>query len=129
MIHSVDKLKEKFGIEHSDELFGIPAEIPQQCPRINTFISDVNTLKRHINQLEELIDDEANAENNKRFVSRELRVINEYIKETENSFEEMRTACENLRSWGTGWKRLARNLFAKVPNNKCFLEEKYQKQI
>jgi hypothetical protein len=125
--YSVEKLKEKFKLEHSDELFGITNEIPQQCPRINLFIEDINTIKHHLDRLEELVNDEDNVERNKRLIKRELDVIVKYIRETKDSFEELRTACETLRSWGTGWKHLARNLFVKVPNNKTFLEEKFKK--
>ena len=125
--HSVEELKTRFGLEHSDALFGIDPEIPQQCPRIDLFIDDVNTIKQRTDKLKELVRDTDNVIRNKRLTQREFEVIEKYVDETKESLEELRTACENLRSWGQSWKRLARNLFAKVPNNKFFLEEKYKK--
>ena len=127
--HTVESLKSKFNLEHSDELFGIEHEIPLQCPRINLFISDIDILKQHIDKLEELVNDKEDFILNTELISREFRIIHEYTITTKYAFDELRTAFENLRSWGQGWKHLTRNLFIKVPNNKVFLEEKFRKQI
>ena len=127
--HSVEDLKNRFNLEHSDDLFGISQEIPLQCPRINIFTDDINDLRKHIDKLEELVNDTENFQRNKYLIEREFAIISKYMSTTKDSFEELRSAFENLRSWGQGWKILARNLFTKVPNNKSFLEEKYKKQI
>jgi hypothetical protein len=126
--YTVDKLKNHLNIDYSEELFGIEKELPYQCPRIDSFISDIRAMQSHISRLKELMNDDENG-NNKIYIKREFVIIEEYQDTLKDSFEEVRKACDSLRSRGEGWKKLARNLFDEVPNNKRFVDEKYRDKI
>lgn len=123
--YTIDELKSLFNLEHSEELFGIEKELPYQCPRIDSFITDIEAMNEHINRLDLLI---SNNENNinKIYIERECNIIKEYNSVFKESFEEVRKSCESLRTRGEGWKRLARNLFDLVPNNKKYIDPKFK---
>ena len=123
--YTVDEYKSNLGLEHSEELFGIEIELPYQCPRIDSFIADIEMLHNHLNRLNNLVD---NNENNVNaiYIQRECNIIKEYESVMKESYEEVRKACEKLRSRGEAWKRLARNLFDEVPNNKRFIDDKFK---
>lgn len=106
--YTVDGIKYSLVLQESEEVFEITAEIPQQCPRINQFIKDVDILKDHLSLLQDLME---NPSKNKEYIEREIRVITEYVSSFNPEFEELRTACETLRKWGNEWKHLARNIF------------------
>jgi hypothetical protein len=126
--YTVDDLKHKLDLNHSEELFGIEIEIPQQCPKINSFIDDIKAMRDHINRLSELIDDNEN-NTNKIYIERECNIIKEYEKVLIESFEEVRDACQSLRTRGEQWKQLTRNLFDNIPYNKKYIDPKFLKQI
>lgn len=123
--YSVDGLKSLFNLDHSEELFGIEKEIPYQCPRIDSFIADVEAMKEHVDRLSNLIDNNEN-NINKVFIDRECNILKEYELTLRESFEELRKSCDNLRIRGEGWKKLARNLFNEVPNNKRYIDPKFK---
>ena len=126
--YTVDDLKSKLDLDSSEELFGIEIEVPQQCPKINSFIDDIKVMRDHINRLSELINDNEN-NSNRIYIERECNIIKEYEKVLIESFEEVRDACQSLRTRGEGWKRLARNLFDNIPYNKKYVDPKFLKQI
>jgi hypothetical protein len=124
--YTVDEFKTQLNLSHSEELFDIEAEIPYQCSRIDSFIADVEIMREHLNRMNNLID---NNEDNKNaiYIQRECNVLKEYELVMKETYEELRTACEKLRSRGEGWKRLARNLFDETPDNKRFIADKFKK--
>jgi len=127
-VETTDTLKRNFNLQHSEPLFGIIEEMPLQCPRINQFQEDMESLMSHVEKLRGLLNEEKELmELNLKLMIREVEIINQYRHPMNESFEELRTACENLRSWGHGWKGLAKKLFSKVPNNKTFLDKKFNK--
>jgi hypothetical protein len=123
--YSVDGLKSLLNLDNSEDLFGIEKEIPYQCPRVDSFISDVEAMENHVDRLLTLID-ENNENVNKTYIERECKILKEYEESLKVSFEELRTSCDNLRNRGEGWKRLARNMFDYVPNNKRFVDPKFK---
>lgn len=126
---TVDDLKEKFELQHSEELFGIEAEIPTQCTRIDSFIHDISDIIDHTERLKNLLDPDDNLNNiNKPYIDREIEIIKLYQESLKNGFEELRTACEKLRKRGNEWEHLARNMFPEIPDNKRFIDKKYSKR-
>ena len=126
--HTLNELKNDLNLDHSEELFGIEKEISYQCPRIDSFISDIEVMKDHINRLSDLANHNEN-NINEIYIQRECNILKEYDITIRESFEELRKSCDNLRLRGEGWKKLARNLFEKVPNNKRFIDPKFLKRI
>ncbi len=124
--YTVDGLKSLFNLDHSEELFGIEKEIPFQCPRIDTFIDDVDMMNKHILKLEQLIENDTEDHKNKYLIERECEILCKYRETLTQSFEELRSACDNLRIRGEGWKRLARNMFPNVPNNQRYIDSKFK---
>jgi len=131
--YTVDQLKTQLELEQSEELFGIDTEMPFQCPRINSFLQDLELLEKHIDRMKELaLDNEIQDETQRGiYVEREYNVIVEYFKVLKESFEELRSSCENLRHRGEGWKQLARNMFDKLPLTlqKRFINSKLLKRL
>jgi len=126
--YTVDGLKNLLNLDHSEELFGIEKELPYQCPRIDSFLTDIKTMSSHISRLRELVNDDQNGDN-KIYIIRECNVIEEYQNVLKDSFEEVRKSCDSLRRRGDGWKKLARNLFNEVSNNKRFIDQKFLDQL
>jgi hypothetical protein len=126
--YTVDGLKNDLNLDHSEELFGFEKELPYQCPRIDSFLTDIRAMDTHISRLKELIREDENG-NNKIYITRECNIIQEYQDILKDSFEEVRKSCESLRGRGDGWKKLARNLFDQLPNNKRFVDEKFLDKI
>ena len=131
--YDVDVLKRQLQVDHSEDVFGIEPEIPTQCPRIDLFKKDVDALFEHIKRMKTLIEDgednAINAQLNIPYLQREIEIIRLYENSLDIQFEELRTACDSLRTRGSGWKQLARNLFNKVPNNKSFIPADILKKI
>lgn len=121
-------LKSKLGFKHSDQIFGIPDEIPFQCPRIDSFIADIKLMQDHIERLQKLVHDNEN-NINEDHIGRECSILKEYQKTFIDSFEELRTACDNLRTRGNLWKRLANKLFDSLDNNKKFIDQNHYKKL
>lgn len=126
--YNIDELKSSLNIEHSEELFDIEIELPYQCPRIDSFITDVEMLRDHLNRLTNLVDNNENNVNNI-YIQRECNILKEYESTIKESYEEVRRACESLRKRGEDWKRLARNLFDEVPDNIKFIDDKFKTKI
>jgi chromosome segregation ATPase len=124
--YTINKLKSKFGIEHSNEVFGIKKEASYQCPRIDSFIEDIEFLEQHLNRLEKYALDNPEKINDL-YINREYDVVKSYVNTLKNQFEELRESCDNLRNFGNDWKKLAITLFEDIPNNKKYINEKYRK--
>lgn len=122
-------LKQKFNLKSSEELFGITPEMPLQCPRINEFEDDLDLLKKHFDKLCSLIKDKDNISLNAEYIEREIAIIEKYFEYINNGYEELRTACENLRNRGNGWKLLFKEAFPYIPNNVDHIDEKFKKQL
>lgn len=131
--YTVDRLKDKLNLDHSEELFNIEAEKPYQCPRIDSFLKDLDLIKQHVNRLAEIAKDEdiKDIDNRKLYANRELEVLEKYCDVMKDSYEEIRSACDSLRTRGEDWKKLARNLFNKHPFNiqKGFIDVKFKDKI
>jgi len=126
--YTVDDLKYTLGVEHSESVFDIEEEITLQCPRIDSFLEDINLVKDHLLKLNNLISNNIN-NINKSYIDREISILEKYQDSLGEQFEELRTSCEKLRSWGNSWKHLARNLFDELPNNESFIANKHIKNL
>jgi hypothetical protein len=124
--YTIDKLKLKFGLEHSNEVFGIKKEVPYQCPRIDSFIEDIELLKQHLNRIKSYAFDNPEKINDP-YIIREYDIIKSYVDTLKNQFEELRESCDSLRVLGNDWKKLAITLFEDIPNNGKYIDEKYIK--
>lgn len=126
--YTIDELKMNLKLDHSEQLFGFEPELPYQCPRIDSFIADVEMMRDHINRLSNLIDNNEN-NCNALYISRECNILKEYELVIKETYEEIRKSCESLRRRGEDWKHLARNLFSEVPNNVRFIDDKFKDKI
>ncbi len=124
--HTISSLKSRFEIKTSEDIFEINKEIPLQCPRIDTFIDEIYDIERHLQKVKDMTSNYK--ELDKPYIDRELEILRTAIACIPNQFEELRIACENLRSRGNGWKKLAKDLFDQLPNNEKYIGENiYQK--
>lgn len=120
----IEQIKTEHNLKSSEQIFNIEEEIPLQCPRIDSFIEDSREMENHVDKINRLINNDT--EINKPYTKREIEILLLYITTLRNQFEELRTACDNLRTRGHQWKILAKRLFDEIPNNGKHINPKYK---
>lgn len=121
----VEEIKAKLAVKHSEQLFDIKEEPGHNCPRIDKGIKEWNYVQKSINgfckDLGRLDNVEAKgiADDIEWEIGR-LDIGEEY--------EELRYQCDQLRKWGTEWKRLALRLIEQKEDlSDCLKDEFYLK--
>jgi len=104
-------------ITHSEELFGISTPPYYTCPNIDDYLLDAQLIRVHLEKVRHLminlidaqsVDIETNS--HKKTANDEINLIlDRYLVEIEEGLEKLRTSNEEIRTWGSEWKRLAKD--------------------
>ena len=114
----IDDLKALLNKKTSEEIFGIDPQPVESCPMIDAAIKDHNRMVKDVrNYCSDLlsIDNTDQAAG----ISKNIKWYVSGI-ETESSLEDLRMQCVNIRSWGQGWKNLAKQLIEMLPEDQLW---------
>jgi hypothetical protein len=104
-MNQIKELKTRFEIS-SEKLFGIDEQLEPQCQIINMMQKNINRGLNEIISCEKSLN---NIEDMGSIVS-DLNDGISYFWNLENDLEQLRHSIESIRSWGEGWKNLAKSV-------------------
>lgn len=104
----IDELKMKYGLT-SEQLFDIQEPLDYQCSKIDKCKSEYRTMFKDINNAIRLANRYDNVEDFASDISSAIWGLDE------DSFEELRTAIEEVRAWGQEWKDLCKKIINENP--------------
>lgn len=118
-MEKINQLKEKYGVQKSEGLFGIDSPPDYQCDIIDKAVKNIQTAERDISNALKDLSKEENI--NQGYVSDiEWSVRDMYCIET---LESLRKTIEALRAWGNEWKSLAKHLLDSKENIEDFVSD------
>lgn len=104
----IKELKEKLKASTSESLFGINEQPEQNCPKIDKGLNQWHYMRRDIESYCkdlkhcDTVEEAEKIGGDIDYSIGSLDITEEY--------EELRRQCENIRSWGQGWKDIAKKL-------------------
>lgn len=119
----IKELKEMLGASTSEELFGVDEQPEANCPRVDRGLKVWYDVQRDIygycKDLKrcDTLDEAEKIGCNIDWAIGSLDVVEEY--------EELRRQCENIRTWGQGWKDLAKKLIEQREDVSDLLHDKF----
>lgn len=104
-----DEMKSFTGMSTTEQIFGIEPQPPETCPKIDEIIYEVEDKLKTITALAKDLScadqEEAKA------LARDILWYSDCS--PRNELNELRSQIDLLRSWGQGWKDLAKSLIEK----------------
>jgi hypothetical protein len=110
---NIESLKKKLEINTSEQLFGINKQPELQCQEINKMQKDI---ENGCNEIERYCKDLKNTEDAESLGSDIESSLSYYMWDKISELEDLRKEIENIRSWGQGWKDLAKSVLNNISN-------------
>lgn len=104
----IDELKMKYGLT-SEQLFDIQEPLDYQCNKISKCKNDYQTMFKEIEKSLKLVNRYESVQDFADDISSAVWGLDE------DSFEELRTAIEEVRAWGQEWKDLCKKIINENP--------------
>lgn len=100
------KIKDKYQVGHTEELFGLNDPVDYQCD----FITDI---KNKVGKIEVEADVKRRDEEDIEVLSDKLHYIRHEVYGLEDEVEQIRDRIVEVREWGTQWKELCKKIILK----------------
>ena len=105
---NIDEFKKLIKVDTSEAVFGISKQPEQQCPRVDEHLRlnerSIKDVEYNLKEIQRTTDS-AIVESNASDAEWELTNLDATL-----ALEELRTKCDDIRSWGQEWKDLAKQL-------------------
>ena len=119
----IKELKAKLEVSTSEKLFGIEEQPEQSCPKIDEGIRAWYSVQRDIEgyckdlKRCDTVEEAETIGGDIDWAIGSLDIVEKY--------EELRKQCERIRTWGQGWKDLAKYLLERQENISNFLADEF----